>query len=149
MDDEGIVEGAMREKVIEGLWDCPYCNADRIGGLTKYCPSCGNPQSKDTKFYLGEKKEYLSEEKIAEVGTEADWKCEYCFSLNNAKLKFCKGCGAERTEENKDYHQIRQEESLKQEEKSTASPGKKCETLKTNTNTKKARKKRRSLLYRF
>ncbi len=101
----------MTGKIVEGLWDCPYCGADKIGGLRKYCPNCGHPQSKDTVFYVGEEKHYLTEEEINAVGGEPDWKCEYCTSLNNAKFKFCKNCGAERTEENKDYHELHQEEA--------------------------------------
>lgn len=101
----------MTNKIVEGLWDCPYCGADKIGGLRKYCPSCGHPQSEDTTFYVGEEKNYLTEEEINAVGNAPDWKCEYCTSLNNAKFKFCKNCGAERTEENKDYYQLRGEEA--------------------------------------
>lgn len=135
----------MAEKIVEGLWDCPYCNADKIGGLTKYCPNCGNPQSKDTKFYMGTKKEYLTEEEIAAVGTEADWKCEYCFSLNNAKLKVCKGCGAERTEENKDYHQIQKEKEAKEAAKVTAAAKTKAR-VKNASVPKKNKKKKKSII---
>lgn len=99
----------MTGKIIEGLWDCPYCGADKIGGLKKYCPNCGHPQSDDTIFYLGEEKRYLTEEEINAVGGAPDWKCDYCTSLNNAKFVYCKNCGAERAEENKDYHELRQE----------------------------------------
>lgn len=120
MDNKGVVvcfkEGDyMTGKIVEGLWDCPYCGADKIGGLRKYCPSCGHPQSKDTTFYVGEEKHYLTEEEISAVGDQPDWKCEYCTSLNNAKFKFCKNCGAERTEGNKDYHELRQEEVVETE----------------------------------
>ena len=104
----------MTNKIVEGLWDCPYCGADKIGGLRKYCPSCGHPQSDDTTFYLGKEKKYLTEEIVQSIGKEPDWKCEYCTSLNNAKFQFCKNCGAERTEENKDYHQIQQEAAEKE-----------------------------------
>ena len=99
----------MTGKIIEGLWDCPYCGADKIGGLKKYCPDCGHPQSKDTVFYVGEEKHYLTEEELSALSGRPDWMCEYCTSLNNAKFKFCKNCGAERTEENKDYHELHQE----------------------------------------
>ena len=53
----------MAKKIIEGLWDCPYCGQKGIGGLTKSCPNCAHPQDAGTKFYLGEKKEYLEEDK--------------------------------------------------------------------------------------
>jgi len=106
----------MTGKIIEGLWNCPYCGADKISGLKKYCPDCGHPQSKDTVFYVGEEKHYLTEEELSARSGQPDWMCEYCTSLNNAKFKFCKNCGAERTEENKDYHELRQEETTLEQE---------------------------------
>lgn len=100
----------MSEKIVEGIWDCPYCGAEGIGGLKKYCPNCGHPQDKGTCFRLGEEKHYLSEEEQNGRGAGPDWACEYCDSLNNAKFSYCKNCGAERTAENKDYFELRQEE---------------------------------------
>lgn len=99
----------MSGRIVEGLWDCQYCGADKIGGLQKHCPQCGHPQSKDLKFYLGEQKRYLSDEELAERSTEPDWLCEYCNSLNNSKFVYCKNCGAPRTAENKDYFQMHEE----------------------------------------
>lgn len=93
----------MSEKIVEGLWDCPYCEAKRIGGLTKHCPECGHPQDKDTQFYMGEKKHYLTDEEIDAIGTEPDWVCDYCQSLNNTKYIYCSNCGAPREKETKDY----------------------------------------------
>lgn len=99
----------MSGKIVEGIWDCPYCGADAIGGLQKYCPNCGHPQSEDTRFRLGTVKRYLTEEEIAKVGIDPDWLCDYCESLNNAKFTYCKNCGAERTAENKDYFEMQQD----------------------------------------
>ena len=48
----------MADKLIEGIWDCPYCDAKGIGGLRKYCPNCGHPQDKGTKFRVGEETRY-------------------------------------------------------------------------------------------
>lgn len=100
----------MSGKIVEGIWDCAYCGADEIGGLQKYCPNCGHPQSKDTKFRMGTAKRYLTEEEIKKVGTDPDWLCEFCGTLNNAKFAYCKNCGAKREAENKDYFDLREEE---------------------------------------
>lgn len=96
----------MSDRIVEGIWDCPYCDATAIGGLQKYCPNCGHPQDKDIKFRLGEKKHYLTEDEIEKVGTEADWCCDYCSSLNNARFKYCSNCGASRDKDSKDYFDL-------------------------------------------
>jgi len=105
----------MSERIVEGLWNCKYCSADAIGGLQKYCPNCGHPQDKDTKFYLGQKKRYLLEDEIKKVGTDPDWTCDYCTTLNNAQFKYCKNCGASREKETKDYFELREAETRKEE----------------------------------
>lgn len=103
----------MAERIIEGVWDCPYCGTTDIGGLTKHCPECGHPQDKGTKFRMGTKKHYLSDDEIESVGTSPDWACDYCGSLNNAKYIYCSNCGASRENENKDYFQLRDDEHEK------------------------------------
>lgn len=116
----------MADKIIEGIWDCPYCDATAIGGLHKHCPCCGHPQDKGTKFRVGEEKRYLTDEERSKVGKGPDWACEYCDSLNNAQFKFCSSCGAPRDGENKDYFQLREEEKQKaeQEQRQTFEPKK-------------------------
>ena len=39
-------------KLVEGLWDCPFCGNKRIRAGQKTCPSCGHPQDENTKFYM-------------------------------------------------------------------------------------------------
>ena len=112
----------MSGKIVEGVWDCPYCGADEIGGLQKYCPSCGHPQSQNTKFRMGTAKRYLTEEEINTVGTEPDWLCDYCNTLNNDKFKYCKNCGAERTKENKDYFEMHQEGNAARSDDESSDP---------------------------
>lgn len=104
----------MADKLVEGIWDCPYCDAKGIGGLRKYCPNCGHPQDKGTKFRVGEEKRYLTEDESKEVGKGPDWACEYCDSMNRASFKFCASCGAPRDGENKDYFQLREAEKQKE-----------------------------------
>ena len=93
----------MGERIVEGLWDCPYCNSKGIGGLAKHCPCCGHPQDAGTKFYLGEKVEYLEDDLAKQYGQGADWVCAYCGSLNRVHFKYCVNCGAPKDSSEKDY----------------------------------------------
>lgn len=93
-------------RIIEGLWDCKYCDTKEIKGRIRECPNCGKPRDEDTRFYLPANKQqfnYLNEEEATQVTREPDWLCEFCDSLNSAKNTHCESCGAERTAENLDY----------------------------------------------
>ena len=109
----------MAKKIVEGLWDCPYCGQKGIGGLVKSCPNCAHPQDADTKFYLGEKKEYLEEEKAKEYGKGADWTCAFCGSLNRHGNTNCNNCGAQREDSSGDYFENRRKEQAAQAPQST------------------------------
>ncbi len=104
------------KKIIEALWDCPYCGAKGIGGLTKVCPSCGHPQDAGTKFYMGDKKAYVEGDKAANYGKGADWTCAYCGALNRYDAAECSGCGAAREESQSDYFQNQKENARKAQE---------------------------------
>ena len=93
----------MAKRIVEGLWDCPYCGTKAIGGLTKICPCCGHPQDKDTRFYMGSKKNYLDADLAAQYGQGPDWVCPYCGSLNRIRYKYCSGCGAPKESSEDDY----------------------------------------------
>lgn len=93
----------MSERKFEGLWDCKYCGAKAIGGLTKHCPMCGHPQDKGTRFYPGEQKRYLEDDIAKEYGKGADWICPYCDSLNRVHFKYCANCGGNKEEATEDY----------------------------------------------
>ncbi len=93
----------MADKILEGLWDCPYCGEKGIGGLTKTCPNCAHPQDADTKFYLGSEKKVLSEEKAKNYGKGADWTCSFCGSLNRYDRDTCVNCGAGRADSSGSY----------------------------------------------
>ena len=45
-------------RLVEGLWDCPYCGTKGIGGLTQTCPNCGKTRGEETKFYMGSRKRF-------------------------------------------------------------------------------------------
>lgn len=94
----------MAKRKVEGYWTCSYCGTKDIGGLTKICPNCGNPQSKGLKFYLKEgSKKYLDSKIAKDYGKGADWVCAYCESFNRYSNKICKNCGAQRAEAESDY----------------------------------------------
>ena len=52
------------EKLVEGLWDCPFCDNKRIRAGQKTCPSCGHPQDENTKFYMPDEIKYVSDEEF-------------------------------------------------------------------------------------
>lgn len=83
-------------RVVEGLWNCPYCGQKGIGGLKTICPVCDTTRGQNVKFYLGEEKKVLDKETVEKVGTKPDWLCSYCDCLNNDKFLECKECGASR-----------------------------------------------------
>lgn len=101
-------------EIIEGLWDCPYCDQKGIGGLTKHCPNCGHPQDEGTKFYLGEKKTVLPKEVADQYGKGADWTCGFCGSMNRYNASDCSNCGASRSDSTGDYFDNRKKEEEKQ-----------------------------------
>ncbi len=103
----------MANKIIEGLWDCPYCGQKGIGGLTKSCPNCAHPQDEGTKFYLGSEKKAVDAEKAKNYGKGADWTCAFCGSLNRYNNENCSNCGAERADSSGDYFENRRKEAAK------------------------------------
>lgn len=90
-------------KLIEGLWDCPYCNTKAIRGSIRECPNCGKPRDEDTRFYMPGTIKYVAEEEAKKINRNPDWICQYCDCLNSASDTICKSCGSERTDENLDY----------------------------------------------
>ena len=118
----------MAKKIIEGLWDCPYCGQKGIRGLVKSCPNCAHPQDADTKFYLGEAKEAMDEEKAKEYGKGADWTCAFCGSLNRYNSANCNNCGAQREDSSGDYFENRRKEQAAQPQPQPQPPKKKKKT---------------------
>ena len=80
-------------KIIEGLWDCPFCGNKRIRAGQKTCPDCGHPQDENTKFYMPDEIKYVSEEEAEKISRNPDWQCSFCGSLNSDDLNVCKNCG--------------------------------------------------------
>lgn len=94
----------MSRKKVEGYWTCTYCGTKDIGGLTKKCPNCGNPQSKGLKFYLKDgPKKYLDSETAKNYGKGADWVCDYCGSYNKYSNVTCQNCSSPKSEAKENY----------------------------------------------
>ena len=104
-------------KLVEGLWDCPFCDNKRIRAGQKTCPSCGHPQDENTKFYMPDEIKYVSDEEAAKISRNPDWQCSFCGSLNSDNLDSCKNCGATKEESERNYFEMRQQEEEKKRKK--------------------------------
>jgi len=95
-------------KLIEGFWDCKYCDKIGIRGGISECPSCSKARDENTIFYLNKKKmSYVPEKKARTINRNPDWLCNYCNRLNSDSNSSCISCGAPRTSENLDYFENR------------------------------------------
>lgn len=102
-------------RIIEGFWDCPYCDTKGIRGSVRVCPTCGKPRGEDTKFYINKPEENVVDEKKAEDAKKGpDWLCSYCDSYNPADVETCRNCGHGRDEEDKDYFEKQTEKKAKE-----------------------------------
>ena len=104
-------------KIIEGLWDCPFCGNKRIRAGQKTCPDCGHPQDENTKFYMPDEIKYVSEEEAEKISRNPDWQCSFCGSLNSDDLNVCKNCGATKEDSERNYFEMRQQEEEKKRKK--------------------------------
>lgn len=104
-------------RIIEGFWDCKYCNTKGIRGGIRECPNCGKARDEDTVFYLDlEKKHYVPKEQEKNINRNPDWVCAYCNQLNSDNDKFCVDCGASRTEQNLNYFENREKKINEEKE---------------------------------
>lgn len=103
----------MKRRLIEGYWDCKYCDTKKIRGGTRECPNCGKPRDENTTFYISGQHQYVAHEEAVKVNRNPNWLCTYCDSLNSDDDKSCCSCGAPRTSENLNYFQNKKK---KQEE---------------------------------
>ena len=102
-------------KLVMGYWDCPICGTKEIRGDVSNCPSCGRARG-DVKFYvkgytegqslredqLGQF-EQLDDKKAEEMGSNPDWYCSFCNSLNSDNAQVCSNCGATRADSEANY----------------------------------------------
>jgi len=80
------------EKTYEMLWDCSFCGARKLLGLThRHCPNCGAPQDPAKRYFPPE------EEKIAVQDHQyvgQDVLCPACQTANGRLAKHCGHCGS-------------------------------------------------------
>lgn len=100
-------------KLIEGVWDCPYCEAHDIKASRKSCPTCGHPQDKNTKFRLSGVITYVDEQTAAKISKKPDWECSFCGSLNKDDNDTCVNCGALKSDSERNYFEMRTVEDIK------------------------------------
>lgn len=93
-------------RLVEGVWDCTYCDAKNIQAGKKECPACGAPQGEHTVFRLPNQINYVSDADAAKISRNPDWQCSYCQQLNSADTAICKGCGASQQESERNYFQM-------------------------------------------
>ncbi len=71
----------MTSKLIEGYWDCAFCDTKAIQGREKICPNCGKPRGEDVIFYMKDTKNYVKDENKKHFLGES-WYCSYCDALD-------------------------------------------------------------------
>ena len=102
-------------RILEGFWDCKYCDTKRIGGSKRECPNCGKARGDDTKFYLDTTEgRYVPEDQAARINRNPDWVCDFCNQLNSDNNDVCISCGAPRETTSLNYfenHAKRNEDS--------------------------------------
>ena len=99
------------DKIIKGYWKCQYCGTKDIDGLADVCPNCGKRKPENTKYYLKDIKEELTDAELEEAGISRaecdgkhkDWVCSYCNQLNNWSDETCAACSTPKTESEFEY----------------------------------------------
>lgn len=123
-------------KIVEGLWNCRYCDSKGIKGRFRECPNCGRPRDDSTKFYMPSEISYVSEGKANTISRNPDWLCIYCNSLNSDSDDICKSCGSKRNMENPDYFSMKKSKEVQSGFSSHVEySGKKSYDFTTGTNT--------------
>ena len=81
------------EGVYEMFWDCPFCGAEKLLGVThRHCPNCGASQDPDYRYFPKPGEEVaLKDHRFVGV----DRICPACKGLNSANANFCGSCGAD------------------------------------------------------
>ncbi|MBM4360109.1 MAG: hypothetical protein FJ096_18540 [Deltaproteobacteria bacterium] len=80
------------EKTYEMLWDCEYCGAKKLLGLTqRFCPTCGGPQN-PAKRYFPSDADKVAVEDHPFVG--ADVTCPSCRHAMGSACNNCSNCGS-------------------------------------------------------
>jgi len=82
----------MVEPVYEMLWDCRFCGAKKLLGLThRHCPNCGAEQDANARYFPPDA-ERVAVQNHVYVG--ADIVCHYCGNASSRAAHNCGTCGA-------------------------------------------------------
>lgn len=82
---------ASEEKTYEMVWDCEYCGAKKLLGLThRHCPECGAAQNPQHRYFPPDN-EKVAVQDHQYVG--ADLHCPSCREPQSARVKHCTNCG--------------------------------------------------------
>jgi hypothetical protein len=82
----------MSEPVYEMVWDCRYCGAQKLLGLThRHCPNCGAAQDPNARYFPADH-EKVAVQNHQYVG--ADTQCRYCSAASSKLAHNCGRCGA-------------------------------------------------------
>lgn len=82
----------MSEPIYEMVWDCRYCGAQKLLGLThRHCPNCGAAQDPNARYFPADH-EKVAVQNHAYVG--ADVGCRYCGAASSKRAHNCGSCGA-------------------------------------------------------
>ncbi|BCN30889.1 hypothetical protein [Anaeromicropila herbilytica] len=106
----------MEDKIIEGYWDCDYCEKKAIKGHLRECPACGKARGENTEFYLLDRT-YLDDEAAEKVSMNPDWLCSFCEQLNSDFDENCTSCGASKQESEENYFEMRERKDAKEAER--------------------------------
>ena len=90
--------------IVEGKWDCPYCETKYINGRDLYCPCCKQRRQEGTKFYVSDHPVVLGkedEQRVRDMGR--DWVCPFCDTANRGNMLECTFCHASRDADATDY----------------------------------------------
>ena len=96
-------------RLIEGVWDCAYCNTTKIRGSIRACPHCGRQRDTNTVFYMDNPTNYVEESTAKTINRNPDWLCSYCDALNSDSTNECYMCGSSREDSKKNYFEHRAE----------------------------------------
>jgi hypothetical protein len=81
----------MTERTYEMLWNCPYCDTEKLLGLThRHCPVCGAAQDPNLRYFPDDADKVAVEDHVFHG---ADVACPACQAPMSAKATFCANCG--------------------------------------------------------
>lgn len=91
----GVDQGDDQEQVFQMLWDCRFCNTQKLLGLDhRHCPNCGATQDPAWRYFPSpEDIKYVTDADYVYAGV--DKICPFCQTPNSAAAKFCKQCGGD------------------------------------------------------